>query len=349
MQFSATRALPAVLISVAALLAGCAQVGPVLPPSRQLPNPIIDFRAVRSGASIALAWTPPQVTSDGVRLHGTPTYTLCSWPGAIPAPLPALCERRLLVANPTVNLADITIPGVSIATLALAADNAHGQSAGWSNPVFVPLQPVAPPPQPLSFELTADGVALHWPAASNEIDLYRLPANATTPALVGRLSAATGTYVDTAMPWNSSVQYWLRSVAGSGALQVESVESNHVTVSTTDVFPPPVPTGLEVVAGAAGADLSWEAVAARNLAGYNVYRRAPDTDNWVKLNSSLLPTPVFHDADWRPGSVYSVTSVSTAGVESAPAASIHAETVSHFAAVARVLRQLGFRLFGLDS
>ncbi|HXR96435.1 MAG TPA: hypothetical protein VN709_01200 [Terriglobales bacterium] len=346
MQSSARRAL---LLVLTALLIGCAQVGPVLPPSRQLPRPITDFRAVRSGPTIALAWTAPQITSDGVRLHGIPTYSLCAWPGDIPAPLPALCDHRLLLTGPAVNLADIAIPRESSATLALAANNSHGQSAGWSNPVVVPLQPVAPPPQPLTAVLTADGVVLHWPAAANEVNLYRLPANAAGPALVSRLSAVSGEYIDTAMPWNSQVEYWMRSVAGQGRLAVESADSNHVTVSTADVFPPPVPAGLEVVTGASGADLSWDAVAARNLAGYNVYRRIADSDAWLKLNPAPLPTPVFHDADWRPGSVYRVTSVSIAGVESAASASPHAQTLFHPAARPRALRQLRVRVFGPHS
>ncbi|HEY7854898.1 MAG TPA: hypothetical protein VIC32_00520, partial [Terriglobales bacterium] len=275
----------------------------------------------------------------------------CSWPGDIPAPLPALCEHRLLVTHATVHLADVAIPGVPVATLALAANNSHGQAAGWSNRVVVPLQPVARPPQPLTAELNADGVELHWPAASNEIDVYRLPVNSTTPALVARMSAETGTELDAAMPWNSSVHYWLRSVAGTGALQVESADSNHVTVSTSDIFAPPVPTGLEVVAGPGGADLSWNAVSARNLAGYNVYRLLPNAATWLKVNPTLLPTPVFHDAEWQPGSVYRVTSVSTAGVESAPSvpgAPTHAQTLSHPAARSRAFRRLGLRVFGLN-
>src|SRR6185437_12913167 len=78
------------------LLGGCAQVGPLTPPSAHLPRPPSDFAATRSGPAVSLRWTPPTQTSDGANWSGPTGYRLCVWPGvergapaqAAPKPLP---------------------------------------------------------------------------------------------------------------------------------------------------------------------------------------------------------------------------------------------------------------------
>src|SRR6266478_6255465 len=46
------------------LLAGCAQTGPPLPPSLELPKPPTDLRASRKGNSVTLTWSEPTLTTD---------------------------------------------------------------------------------------------------------------------------------------------------------------------------------------------------------------------------------------------------------------------------------------------
>src|SRR5258708_40131402 len=46
------------------LLSGCAQTGPPLPPSLELPKPPDDLRPVRKGDRVTLTWSVPGHTAD---------------------------------------------------------------------------------------------------------------------------------------------------------------------------------------------------------------------------------------------------------------------------------------------
>src|SRR6267154_3291761 len=46
------------------LLASCAQTGPPLPPSLELPKPPSDLRAGRKGNKVTLTWSEPTRTTD---------------------------------------------------------------------------------------------------------------------------------------------------------------------------------------------------------------------------------------------------------------------------------------------
>ncbi len=339
--------------AVCAVLIGCAQVGPVQPPSAHLPRPVGDFSAIRRGPLIRLAWTPPDATSDGVVWRGLMGYHLCAWPGTergrprprvhpssaapaqVPSPPPANlgvdqtpsgaimppCPRLLVLTAPQVRLAALAVPAsAGFATLALFAVNGEGQGAGWSNPVVVPLTPVAPPPRRLTAAPTADGVALHWQAPAPPPPAVHLYRNG---ALLAALPGAASQYLDRSAAWNQRYAYFLRSAAGTGPAAVESAASPLASVFTAAV-PPSAPTGLEVVAApaAGGVGLSWNPVTAADLAGYDVYRRLPGATVWQRRNSIPVLTPVFHDAPAPAGTGYAVTAVSTSGAQSPRSASV---------------------------
>src|ERR1700687_106178 len=46
------------------LLGSCAQTGPPLPPSLELPKPPTDLRASRKGNRVTLNWSEPKLTTD---------------------------------------------------------------------------------------------------------------------------------------------------------------------------------------------------------------------------------------------------------------------------------------------
>ncbi|MGH9417542.1 MAG: fibronectin type III domain-containing protein [Terriglobales bacterium] len=205
--------------------------------------------------------------------------------------------------------------GGGFVTLALAARNRNGASAGWSNPAVVPLTPVAPPPRLLTATPTAEGVELRWAPASapaGAVAIYRngqrlasAPANASS-------------YLDRSAQWGERYAYWLVATAGTGAAAVSSAPSNRLQVTPVDHFPPPSPTGLEAVHTPAGVALSWNAGTAADLAGYNVYRAPAGTESWHKLNPAPVATPVYQDPQAPGGARYRVTAVDRFGNESPP-------------------------------
>src|SRR5580658_7839347 len=85
--------------AVCLLVASCAQTGPPLPPSLELPKPVSDLHASRKGNRVTLSWSEPTLTTDrqSVRYIG-PTLvcrsleaeiTTCGTPVAtLPAPPP---------------------------------------------------------------------------------------------------------------------------------------------------------------------------------------------------------------------------------------------------------------------
>lgn len=309
-------------------LAGCAQVGPVQPPSAGVPGVVRDFAAQRSGPSVQLSWTAPTQTSDGVAWKGAKfgaiSYQICVWPGA--AATAKACPRTVSPSDHALAVAELGTAAQGSVTLALRAQNAAGADAGWSNRIAVPLTPVAPPPTLETATPSDAGVTLRWQAPPQPagamapaVAIYR--DNALLVRLPAQPAGAQDTYVDANAPVNQHFTYWLRSTAGRGVAQVESQDSSHLQVSTADVFPPAAPTGLEAVASPTGVVLSWNPSPARDLAGYNVYRQASTSAPsaaWTKLNPQLLPTPTYFDPQpSAPGAVqYAVSAVDHAGNES---------------------------------
>jgi hypothetical protein len=171
------------------LMAGCAQVGPPLPPSLELPKPVTDLRATRKGNVVTLNWTQPTRTMDRlpVRYLG-PTlvcrkvkseFTTCEniaaeLPAPASVPRSAARSKKLGRQNsPPAPAVEQTYsdtlpsawlqldPSVDV-IYAVEVMNRHNRAAGLSNLIHVPAILTLPPPNDLSAELSGDGVALSW-------------------------------------------------------------------------------------------------------------------------------------------------------------------------------------------
>jgi len=180
---------PGKFIAAAALcllLASCAQVGPPLPPSLELPKPPTDLLASRKGNLVTLNWSEPTLTTDhqSVRYIG-PTLVCrspeseisdCGSPTAmLPAP-PAIARgaskhppHKSASAHPEPQSYTDTLPAALLQqnpaadlTYAIEVLNRNARGAGLSNRVHVPAIATLPPPTDLSAELTGDGVVLSW-------------------------------------------------------------------------------------------------------------------------------------------------------------------------------------------
>jgi hypothetical protein len=340
-----------IVVGACLLLAGCAQTGPPLPPSLELPRPPSDLRAARKGDTVTLAWSEPRLTTDrqSVRYLG-PTrlcrttaaqMTECGTPvGEVPAParpsprpqqpppqtatdvLPSSLEEQ----NPTGDI-----------TYAVEVLNRDGRSAGLSNRVSVPAAPTLPPPTDLAVELNDDGALLTWTAVAetqtsglhHRYRIYRREEGSTKDAIAGEVplgEAGPAHFPDSSFAWEKIYLYRITVVTfvaqEKGEVQVEGDDSAPVRVVAHDIFPPAVPAGLQAVASGEGqkpfVDLIWAPVTNADLAGYNVYRREPD-GTATKLSSDLVKAPAYRDAAVTPGKtyLYSVSAVDVRGNESA--------------------------------
>jgi hypothetical protein len=135
-------------------------------------------------------------------------------------------------------------------------------------------------------------------------DAYDAPIGATTRSPFVDETAAPGrTYV-----------YTVRAAPTNERPPVLGPAADEVRADTRDVFAPPRPEGLLVLAEEGGNRLVWNPVLARDLAGYRVFAR-DGAGEWKRLADGLTD-PAFYDAGAPAGRRYGVTAVDAAGNES---------------------------------
>jgi hypothetical protein len=161
-------------------LAGCGTPGTPQPPSLNLPSPVSDLSATRTGDAVKLTWTMPAKNTDKLKLKENVPVHICRREGA------GACVQAG---------ADLTLPpgadGVFTETLppALATGsprplayfvelkNKKGRSAGLSNGAVILAGQAPAAVAGLTAEVRKQGVVLHW-AANAE------PGESGTPTVI---------------------------------------------------------------------------------------------------------------------------------------------------------------------
>jgi hypothetical protein len=233
------------------LLASCAQTGPPLPPSLELPKPPNDLRASRKGNRVTLSWSEPTLTTDrqGVRYTG-PTLvcrsseseiTACGNPAAtLPAP-PAAPQKggstrpaaqksgaprpAPLTYTDTLNAAMQRQDPAAEVTYAVEILNRSARGAGLSNRVHVPAVVTLPPPSDLAAELTGDGVALTWTSAGESQNvpllqqryrIYRRDESSGKDEIAGEVPVGgpgPAHFTDSGFEWEGTYLYRITAVS----------------------------------------------------------------------------------------------------------------------------------------
>src|SRR5256714_1302597 len=224
-----------------------------------------------------------------------------------------------------------------------------------SNVVSLRLFPVPAPITSVEAHVTESAVELTWPVpartAAGEpvpaITGYRIyrseihPSDSTSPPqdlpqgktesrAAPLASSETNSYGDTSIVFDHAYVYIVRSVIQVAGDELESSDSQPVTATPRDTFPPAAPQGLVAALlpgsapGTVFVDLSWSINLETDLAGYRVYRSEQEGSRGQLLTPDLLPTPAVRDTSVGPGHRYwyTVTAVDRAGNESAPDAPV---------------------------
>ncbi len=245
-------------------------------------------------------------------------------------------------------------PGAAIAYLVRTRASQKRASAD-SNVVSVRVFPVPERISSVEARVTESAIELSWPAPSRtsageplpakiEYRIYRSevkPAAGPTPPRVpsygkrdaepAALAASdTNNYTDSAFNFEQTYVYTVRSVIQVENNSVESGDSEPVTVTPRDTFPPAAPQGVVTAvlpgatAGALVVDLSWSINLETDLAGYRVYKSEQEGTRGQLVTPDLLPTPAVRDTSVEPGHHYwyTVTAVDRAGNESAPSSPV---------------------------
>jgi hypothetical protein len=350
--------LPAVLV-----FANCGKRRPPLPPVERVQQRTELLSGVQRGNQVILSWPAPLRNASDVSVQSIrriDVYRLAEKPRA---PL-ALTEeefatRSTLVGSVTYDEIKSGKEVLTYAdTLELAGErtrlryairyvNAAGQRAAFSN--FLLLEPaarIALPPTVTTTgkEVAEDAITINWQAPAANIDgstpvnllgynVYRVTDAAGEGGQPLNDALIPGTeYQDRNFKFGENYRYVVRSVSlGTEGGQVESLNSNAISVSPIDIFPPSAPASITVAAAPGRLSFFFPANPEPDIAGYNIYRSTdPDLakDKWTKLNAELLTRTTFQDEKVESGRryYYYLTAVDQAGNVS-PLSEVVSETV----------------------
>jgi hypothetical protein len=225
-------------------LAGCASIGPPLPPELELPRAPTDLKAARKGDKVTLTWTIPSRTTERQRVRYLGNTRVCrsleeilkqcgTTVGEVAPPAGFASKEaggKKLTAS-YVDVLAVELRGGNIAgsasldsatsgsaTYAVEVFNWDGRAAGLSNEVRVSLAETLPPPTDFRARVTARGVELSWtgellqPSASSIRYGYRVYRRdeGGQRTVVGEVNAGTETNLsltDQNFEWEQSYYY----------------------------------------------------------------------------------------------------------------------------------------------
>ena len=339
-------------------ISGCGKRRHPQPPIERVQQRTEFLSGAQQGNEVILSWPAPRRNapdSSVQSIRRIDVYRLAQKPGA---PL-ALTEEEFSeqstlvgsVTNEQIQTAGDTITYTDVLELAgqptrlryaIRYVNASGQRAAFSN--FVSIEPAARIAQAPALgtqpKIAEDSISLSWQPPTANIDgstpvnllgynVYRTDESQTdlgNQPINSALISGTD-YADKNFQFGKDYRYIVRAVSlGTGGAQVESLNSNAVSVAPRDIFPPAAPERPSVAApepASARLAIFFAANKESDIAGYNIYRSTdPDLpkQNWTKLNQTLLTRTTYQDDRVEPGKTYYyyVTAVDKAGNVSPP-------------------------------
>ncbi len=285
------------------LLAGCGYVGEPQPPSLNIPVPIADLRVEQVGADLMIAFTAPQITTDGVvfaRLGGIEATinedaVAIPSPPSEPGPVHIQAPAARYVSQPV--------------TVRVRVASPKGRFSDWASHPLTLDAPLSVPSH-LSAEATAGGVLLRWQSPHKARFRIRRKSG-VTEAEVG--SVAETRFVDAGARFDEP--YFYRVEAFSPLSR--SGFTAPAAITPKDTFAPSVPAGLSAVPGIGSIEVAWERSPEPDVAGYRLYRATPTLD-W-RAAGPRTPAANYSDRDVTSGTLYryAVAAVDLKGNESA--------------------------------
>src|SRR5579875_982219 len=309
------------------LLAGCGYVGPVLPPSPHIPQPITDLTAIEKGDQLVIAFSVPVQTTDSLPIQhfssidlgigaapngfdlGQWSATAAHYELPVPPSTPKNESPKPIRISKTLPAKEWT--GKRIAVLVRTAVKREDHFSQWSNHVVLDVIPAIQPPL-IKVTAVKDGYMITWEEEKPGLTyrIFRQGPTDKSPVQIGTADASP--YVDKTAQWDTRYGY---SVVAQHEL-AESLPSEPVEIIHANTFPPSVPASLAALAGPESVELSWSRSPDADLKGYYLYRSVGGGP-FTRIGGLLtLPTYSDHNVEHGKTYKYAVTSVSQAGYES---------------------------------
>jgi hypothetical protein len=343
-----------IVFFLALSLPGCGKRRPPLPPIERVPQRTELLSGVQRGNQVILSWPALRINAPDPSVQSIrriDVYRLAEKPDA-PLPLTEaeFSSRSTLIGSVPyheIRTAADTLKYVDTLELAgqptrlryaISYVNSAGQRAAFSNFLLVePASRIAEPPMLIAGEPSENAVTIAWNPPTRNIDgttpvnllgynVYRTSRSEPEISLVPlNSSPVTATHFsDKTFRFGEDYQYVVRTVSlGTNGRQVESLNSNTISVSPHDVYPPVAPAPVTIAAAPGRISIFFPQNTEPDVAGYNVYR----TDNpnlpknqWTRLNDQLQSKTTFQDENVESGKryYYYVTAVDNSGNVSSP-------------------------------
>jgi hypothetical protein len=181
----------------------------------------------------------------------------------------------------------------------------------------VPIGPVPLAPQQATLTYDESTLTLTWVTGAEGQTFHVYDAtppvsDVAKPVTTVPLAVASFTRP---VVFGQPVCFVVRGVkAALGPISLESPASNTACVTPADTFAPPAPSGLIAFAAPGSITLTWDGVAAADLAGYLVLRGEGTGEKLQPLTAAPVTGTSFTDTTARAGTryVYAVVAVDTA-------------------------------------
>ena len=305
------------------LMSGCGYVGDPQPPALRIPGRVTDLRVAQQEDRIAIHFTVPELTTEGLPLKLGKVELLAGPNTQAPFSAEAWAAGAKTLDTSAVKpgpaSVELTFPGWNgqevFFRVRVLSD--RGKDGGWSD--FAKLRVVAPlrKPDGLKAEATAQGVKVTWAGPREPAGVaFRIQRREGNGAVVEVATAAGYEWVDTQTRYGETYEYSVQSLLTADGARAESAPSDPFSIVPVDRFPPAVPTGLTALAGPSSIELSWDPNPEPDFAGYFVYRAA--SGGALERLAGPLSAPSFSDKGERPGTAYryAVSAVDQAGNQS---------------------------------
>jgi hypothetical protein len=313
-------------LAVFLVLSGCGYVGPVLPPSPELPNTVNDLTAIERGDHILISFNTPPRTTDSLPIKSFSEIELRIGPASVPFDFNQWAAGAKPYAMPLPPPVDPDDPQRIPITQSIPASDWQGQRvaiavrsavkkknhySAWSNRVV--LNVIAPLPLPeIKAQATAQGVALTWQAQGPAVKyrVYRQGPADNVPLQIG--TAEQGSYLDAVAQFDIAYKYTVVAFQDSA----ESQPSKVAEITPLDKFAPSIPTAITALSSPNSIEVSWQRSPEPDLAGYYVYRSVNGSPFERQGNAVAVPTYSDHAVEQGKTYRYAISAVDKKNNES---------------------------------
>jgi hypothetical protein len=302
------------------LFAGCGYVGPVQPPSPEIPTVITDLALVERGDKIIATFNTPPRTLDSVAITKFSHIDLRVGPEDQPPDAdksieiepPPPSDKEDPQPKPIAYSMDVTdYAGQRIAVFVRTAMKKNGHFSGWSNKALLEVIPPLEKPV-VHVEGSGSGIVLTWGVtAATQYRVQRQGPSDKQPVEIA--SVNEDRYVDVSAGYDTEYHYIVTGKKNNA----ESAPSEPIPANFPDTYAPAVPAGLTAQIGPDSIDLAWQRDTESDLQGYYLFRSV-DNGPFQRLGDLVtLPTYTDHAVEHGKSYSYKISAIDKKGNESA--------------------------------